>query len=69
MNISPSIEDRLARLVSFDWLLRIISAGFQYSASLITFLDRLFEGEGGILWTILFLILLASFLIRVGGGG
>ncbi len=49
-------------LFQFDWLYIFIGWLLRILQNLVNFLTRLLEGEGGVLWTLLLIILLASFL-------
>lgn len=51
------------KLFRFNWIVRLFEATGTFIGSAIGFLVRILEGDGGILWSFLLLILLASLLI------
>ena len=55
-----------ADVLRLDWLYTIFGWVLRLLQSLVQFLTRLLEGEGGVLWTLLLIVLLASF-IAMGG--
>ena len=57
------------KLLSFDWAIEFLRWSFRKLADLFSFLNLVFEGQGGILWAFLVLILLGGFLYMVTGGG
>jgi hypothetical protein len=68
-------EERASRFVeklqspfSIDRSLPLVSGLYKIFESLIAALDRLFEGDGGLLWTILFLILILALLFQFRTG-
>ena len=56
----------LRRFLSFEWLTRVIWAMQQVFGRFIQFISAILEGEGGVLWALLFLALLASLLSTAG---
>ncbi|HJW90748.1 MAG TPA: hypothetical protein VJ436_08920, partial [Anaerolineales bacterium] len=58
----------LESIFSLNWLYRLLWGIYQSTSRLVAFLTTVFEGEGGILWTLLILVLLISLLARNGGG-
>ncbi|MBP8857663.1 MAG: hypothetical protein KBG60_06555 [Anaerolineaceae bacterium] len=56
----------IADVLRLDWLYALFGLVLRLLQSLIQFLTRLLEGEGGVLWTLLLIVLLASF-ITMGG--
>jgi hypothetical protein len=59
----PSINRKPSRLaVIFSLLARVFSFFYQLIGSLSIYLSDLLEGDGGLLWTLLLLILLISFI-------
>lgn len=74
--IKPRIRIRLQshtqswlKVLSFDWVLAFLRWSFRKFSDLFNFVNRIFEGQGGILWTFLILILLGGFLYMVTAGG
>jgi len=59
----------LAATVSFDWFYRFIWWSYRAISRFVTGLDSVLEGDGGILWALLMLTLLLTFLFRRNGGG
>jgi hypothetical protein len=47
-------------MVMFDWLYRIFWRFYYFLTSLFDFMAHLLEGEGGVLWAILFFLMLTS---------
>jgi hypothetical protein len=58
----------LESIFSLNWLYRLLWGIYRSISRLIAFLTTVFEGEGGVLWTLLILMLLFSLLARNGGG-
>jgi hypothetical protein len=59
----------LDRISPYQWISRTIDRVFNGIAHFIGFIDQLIEGEGGILWTMLFVLLLFALWIRFRAGG
>jgi hypothetical protein len=55
-------------LFSLNWLYRILWAGYNAAGGMISFFTEIVEGEGGVLWSMLFLVLMVVILIQVGMG-
>lgn len=53
-------------VISLDWVYTFFGWVLRLVQSLVQFLTRLLEGEGGVLWTVLLIVLLASF-VAIGG--
>lgn len=58
----------LRTFLSLNWLYRMLWAMYRYLGRLATFLTSVLEGEGGVLWAILLLVLLFSVLAWSNGG-
>jgi hypothetical protein len=58
----------LRKTFSFSWLYRILWAVYRFAGRLGSLGERIFEGDGGILWTILLLTLLLVLLVQIGAG-
>ena len=58
----------LSALLSLNWLYRLGMGLFSWIQRLVRFVTVILEGDGGVLWTLVLLALLAS-LVRAGGGG
>ncbi|MGB9669363.1 MAG: hypothetical protein ACPL0B_03155, partial [Anaerolineales bacterium] len=56
-------------LLNFGWVLAFLRWVFRKFSGAFIFLDQIFEGQGGILWAFLVLILLGGFLYLVVAGG
>jgi hypothetical protein len=52
----------------FDWLYRLIGFLFSIQKAIVDGFNLIFEGESGILWALVFLVLLASLLVKGKGG-
>ena len=55
--------------LSLNWLYSMLWVIYRYLRRLATFLTSVLEGEGGVLWAILVLVLLFSVLVWSNGGG
>jgi hypothetical protein len=55
-------------IFSFQWLFYIISQVYHFLRRTTAFISLIMEGEGGILWSILLVLLLLSVLISTGAG-
>jgi hypothetical protein len=60
--------DLLRSIFSLNWLYTGFWAFYRSFGRLITFLTVVFEGEGGVLWALLVLVLFVSLLFGNGGG-
>ena len=56
-------------VLSFEWLYRLSDGIYRLAGRGLAFINRVLEGDGGILWTLLLLTLLLSLLARQGLGG
>jgi hypothetical protein len=68
-HVPDNLFNRLDRFFSLRWIDNLIVWGsslLEQTAQLIT---RTVEGEGGVLWTLLFLVMLVSILSQLGTGG
>jgi hypothetical protein len=59
----------LDAVFSFRWLSSLLILIYQYLGRLIHFISRVLEGDGGVLWVMLWVILLLAFLVLGGAGG
>ena len=66
--VPPVIRMALLRAFSLHWLYRLAWRGYRMLGVLVSFLTALLEGEAGILWAILLLILLLSIVTQGAGG-
>lgn len=55
-------------LLSFGWLYQVFRGFYRLLSRLIAFLSNVLEGEGGLLWALLILLMLLSVVWRSGGG-
>jgi hypothetical protein len=62
--IAASLQDFL----SYGWLREIFRRLHLAIKDLIIFIDNLSDGQGGILWTILLLLLIFALLIQLRAG-
>jgi hypothetical protein len=62
--VRPILEGTL----SMSWFYRPVQSLYEAVGQLIGWLSRVFEGEGGILWALVFLAMLATILARWLGG-
>jgi hypothetical protein len=56
------------QIFHFDWLYQLVVFLFSIQKSVVNGFNLIFEGEGGILWALVFLVLLASLLFNGKGG-
>jgi hypothetical protein len=68
LRLPSNLVASLQRFFSFDWFYRLVWGLYQQLSRVVSFLNLIQEGEGGILWTLLFLTLLLSLLIERGLG-
>jgi hypothetical protein len=54
---------------SLRWLYRVFWGIYRSTSRLATYLSDLMEGEGGIFWTVLIMILLVTVIVQRSGGG
>jgi hypothetical protein len=59
------ITSRATDLFSFIWLYKIIWKLYQLISRFVGFVDSLFDGEGGLIWTLLILVLFLSLLFQI----
>jgi hypothetical protein len=57
------------RTTTLDWFYRTIWLVYRNLSRLVTYFAMLLEGDGGVLWAVLLLVLLGSILIQSSGGG
>ncbi|OGO65501.1 MAG: hypothetical protein A2Z45_03950 [Chloroflexi bacterium RBG_19FT_COMBO_55_16] len=62
------IGDILDYVFSFRWLFFLFGMFFRWFERLVSFLTTVLEGEGGLLWILLWIVLLLSFLATRRGG-
>jgi hypothetical protein len=53
----------ISRVFQFQWLATIFTFFYKWTARIIQALIRLLEGDGGLLWSLLFLVLIASIIL------
>lgn len=56
-------------ITPYQWVTRVIGSMFRAISQFSSLVDRILEGEGGILWTFLFVILLFALWFQFGAGG
>jgi hypothetical protein len=65
--IPQSLADQIRAFLDFGWFYTILRIIFDYVARFIVFISNILEGEGGILWALLWIVLfLAILLINLG---
>jgi hypothetical protein len=57
------------QVFSFHWLYRLLWRGYRILGGGVVFVSSLLEGEAGILWTLLFLMILLSLITSQAGAG
>lgn len=63
------VSNSLMKITPYKWAARTIEGLFRLISQLVSFIDRILEGEGGILWTLLIVLLLFALWFQVGAGG
>ncbi len=58
----------LQAFFSMEWFLRIIWRSYNIIGQLVSFITVIIEGDGGVLWALLVLVLLVAFLAQAGLG-
>jgi hypothetical protein len=65
---SPDFKQGFGRAISFDWLYQTLWWAYRFFGKLISYFASLLEGDGGVLWAVLIMILLVTILAaRLGG--
>jgi hypothetical protein len=60
---------KVQHIVSISWLYRSIWGGYHLLRRIFSWLDLLLEGQAGLLWALLLLVLLFSLITQIGLGG
>lgn len=63
------IGDTLGTMLSLGWFYRLLWGGFRSFGRVIASITSVLEGEGGVLWALLLLVLLLAFLSQGSWGG
>ncbi|MCJ7703693.1 MAG: hypothetical protein MUO62_19105, partial [Anaerolineales bacterium] len=66
---TQTIAQRFKSTTSLGWLYRILWWGYRNISKFISYLALLLEGQGGVLWAVLIVILLILFIFQRNGGG
>lgn len=66
---TSGLIDFLKNVLSLNWLYRFLWITYRYLARISAFFTSILEGEGGVLWAFLILVLLLSVLGRSNEGG
>lgn len=69
VSLPVSVSTTLGSLLSPEWIYRILWWLYRNLSRAFSAISQILEGEGGILWSILMLILLISLVIQQSGGG
>jgi hypothetical protein len=67
--IPDGVQTALDTIFSLRWYYHFLRSGFRSLGSAFGFLSNVLEGEGGILWALLLMILLLVFAATSGLGG
>ena len=67
--LHPQVSSALQDFLSLDWLYKIFWWSYRAIGKLLSSISLILEGEGGVLWALLILILLISVMVqnRIGG--
>jgi hypothetical protein len=68
-NITMALDQTINRITPFVWMNGLFTQILALGQRSVHFIDQILEGEGGIIWTILFLLLLLAFIVQLGSGG
>jgi hypothetical protein len=68
-HLVSKLSTSLARITPYEWCKRGYNVIFTAISRFVHFFDQILEGEGGILWTLLFLLLLIALLIQFAARG
>ncbi len=63
------LTQNFQRTLSLRWLYRIAWQLYRFGARSVAFINVILEGEGGLLWTLLLLVILLSVLVQQQAGG
>lgn len=66
VKVPANVIAMIRRLFSFDWLYGILWGGFQYLRRLVATLTFVLEGQGGVLWAWLLMLLILAILAQGG---
>jgi hypothetical protein len=69
LTVPSSVNSIIVTIFSLNWLRPILWSGFRTMGVIFSFLNIVLEGEGGVLWALLLLILLLVFMAKAGLGG
>ncbi len=69
IRVSEKAIDLFESILSFNWLYRFFWNIYRTIGRLITFISTVLEGEGGLLWTLLLLVLFLLMLLGISSGG
>ena len=67
--IPEAIANPLKIFLSLNWLYRLFWSLFRLVGRFLDFVSQILEGDGGILWALLLMILIISLILRQGGAG
>ncbi len=67
--ISFNIRHSIRMVFSLDWLYRVFWGIYRIIGAAIGFLNAILEGDGGILWAFLLLVLILAFIVQTSLGG
>jgi hypothetical protein len=67
--ISEEAINRFQSILSLNWLYRSLWMIYRTLGRSIAFISTVFEGEGGLLWTLLLLVLFLLMRLGISGGG
>jgi hypothetical protein len=63
-HIPPRLTGAIARVTDPAWISSLLRSVFQFFSRVVAIIDRVLEGSGGILWTLLLITLLVSILTQ-----
>ncbi len=71
VSIPAVVFERLDKVFSLRWLYTVVGWGYRAAGQMVAGVSALLEGEGGVLWTLVILVVMVSILAQLsfGGGG
>jgi len=63
-----AISHRIQEIFSFQWFYKLLLAGYRLLSQVFNTIISILEGEGGILWSIVLLILIITIMFSQAGG-
>jgi hypothetical protein len=65
----PIENNILSKIFTFGWFYQILWWVYRSTSRFVAYMSNLLEGEGGVLWAVLIIILMVMFILQRSGGG